>query len=74
MRPVHLNPEEAVKAALDVGARTTLGIHWGAFILTDEPMDEPPRRFLAEAGARGLEGAHVLPIGGALEVTTGPPA
>jgi N-acyl-phosphatidylethanolamine-hydrolysing phospholipase D len=74
MRPVHLNPEEAVRAALDVGAGITLGIHWGVFILTDEPMDEPPRRFLAEADLRGLEAARVLPIGATLEITAQGPS
>jgi N-acyl-phosphatidylethanolamine-hydrolysing phospholipase D len=68
MKPVHLNPEEAVQAALDLGARTVLGTHWGTFILTDEPMDEPPRRFLAEAARRGLGGARVLPVGGMLDI------
>lgn len=44
MRPVHLNPEDALLAfgALDAGAM--LPIHWGTFKLTDEPMEEPPRR------------------------------
>jgi N-acyl-phosphatidylethanolamine-hydrolysing phospholipase D len=47
MQSVHLNPEEAVRAFQDVqgGARGVMvGIHWGTFPLTDEPMDEPPRR------------------------------
>ncbi|HLA63712.1 MAG TPA: MBL fold metallo-hydrolase, partial [Rhodothermales bacterium] len=70
MRPVHANPEEAVQAALELGARTTLGTHWGSFILTDEPMDEPPPRFLAEATRRGLDG-RVLPVGGMLEIRAG---
>jgi len=71
MKPVHLNPEEAVRASLDVGARIVLGTHWGTFILTDEPMDEPPARFLAEAARLGLAGARVVPVGGMLEVTAG---
>ena len=49
MRPVHLNPEEALQAGLDVGARVMVGMHYGTFDLTDEPLDEPPRRLHAEA-------------------------
>jgi N-acyl-phosphatidylethanolamine-hydrolysing phospholipase D len=63
MRHVHVNPEEAVQAALDVRAEKTLGMHFGTFDLADEPLDEPPRRFLAEAQRRGLTGAFVLKIG-----------
>jgi N-acyl-phosphatidylethanolamine-hydrolysing phospholipase D len=47
MRPVHMDPEEAVRAFLDAGGRergALLPVHWGTFKLTDEPMDEPPRR------------------------------
>ncbi len=45
MRFVHVNPEEAAQAARDVGAARVVGMHWGTFDLTDEPLDEPPRRF-----------------------------
>jgi L-ascorbate metabolism protein UlaG (beta-lactamase superfamily) len=31
-----------------------IAMHWGTFKLTDEPLDEPPRRFHAEAARRGL--------------------
>ena len=61
MRPVHMNAEEAVSAAVDLGAGAgasapvLLATHWGTFRLTDEPMDEPPRRAL-DAWA-----AHQLP-------------
>jgi len=44
MKPVHMNPEEAVQANLDVRGKKMLGIHWGTFVLTDEPMDEPPKK------------------------------
>ena len=61
MRPIHLNPEEAVRAALDLDARAVVGMHFGTFDLSDEPLDEPPRRFLAEVRARGLgERAFVM--------------
>lgn len=55
MRSVHMNPEEAVRATVDLGARRALGIHWGTFDLTDEPIDEPPRRFLVAGQRAGLD-------------------
>jgi N-acyl-phosphatidylethanolamine-hydrolysing phospholipase D len=54
MRFVHVNPEEAVRAGRDVGARRLVGMHWGTFDLTDEPLDEPPRRFHGAAAAAGF--------------------
>jgi L-ascorbate metabolism protein UlaG (beta-lactamase superfamily) len=41
MTPAHMNPDEAVRAHLDVGARTSIGMHFGTFQLTDEGIDEP---------------------------------
>jgi N-acyl-phosphatidylethanolamine-hydrolysing phospholipase D len=64
MAPVHVTPEEAVQAALETGALRFVGMHFGTFDLADEPLDEPPRRFLAEAARRGLEDrAFVMKVG-----------
>jgi N-acyl-phosphatidylethanolamine-hydrolysing phospholipase D len=63
MRHVHVTPEEAVDAALTLRAERALGMHWGTFDLADEPLDEPPRRFMAEAERRALGGAFVLKVG-----------
>jgi N-acyl-phosphatidylethanolamine-hydrolysing phospholipase D len=64
MGPIHLDPEEAVAAALALDARRVVAMHFGTFDLADEPLDEPPRRFLAEAARRGLgERAFTMAIG-----------
>ena len=61
----HMNPEEAVAAAIAMRARRVLAIHFGTFDLSDEPIDEPPRRFRAAAKAAGFPEADtwVLKIG-----------
>ena len=48
MKDKHVNPEEAVQVHLDLKAKRSVGIHWGTFILSDEPLDEPPQK-LSEA-------------------------
>jgi N-acyl-phosphatidylethanolamine-hydrolysing phospholipase D len=65
MRIVHVNPEEAVRAAVDLRARRVLAMHFGTFDLADEPLDEPPVRFRAEAARVGLgeDRAWVLKVG-----------
>ena len=41
MTDVHLNPEEAVKAHLDLKSRQSLSIHFGVFQLTYEAINAP---------------------------------
>jgi N-acyl-phosphatidylethanolamine-hydrolysing phospholipase D len=42
MRSMHANPEEAVQIHQDVHSQQSIGMHWGVFKLTDEPLSEPP--------------------------------
>lgn len=58
MQPAHVNPEEAVQAFLDVGARVIIPMHWGTFRLSTERTDEPPRRLAAWWSAQGLDPAN----------------
>lgn len=54
-REVHMNPEQAVKAFIELGARTLVPMHYGTFPLGFEPMHEPPERLLASAREQGVQ-------------------
>lgn len=54
MSQQHVDVAEALRIHADVGAKRSLGIHWGVFELTDEALDEPPKKLAALRGAQGL--------------------
>lgn len=54
MIPVHMNPDEAVRAHLALGARRSLGMHFGTFQLTNEGIDAPLRDLAAARAAHGV--------------------
>jgi L-ascorbate metabolism protein UlaG (beta-lactamase superfamily) len=41
MKGQHQNPEEAVLGHLALGAKSSIGHHWGTFQLTNEEIDAP---------------------------------
>ena len=41
MKPMHLDPPEALQVHKDVRSRLSIGMHWGTFVLSDEPLGEP---------------------------------
>lgn len=53
MKTMHMNPEEAVQAHRDLGARRSLGLHFGTWQLTDEGIEAP---VVALHEARSREG------------------
>jgi N-acyl-phosphatidylethanolamine-hydrolysing phospholipase D len=63
MKSSHMNPEEAIRAVVDVGARRGLAIHFGTFDLSDEPLDEPPQRF-RQAAANAEKTQELSPDAG----------
>lgn len=68
MESAHMNPAEAVRAHVEVGALRSVAMHWGTFQLTDEGRLEPPlalREALVRAGI--AESDFAIPaIGGSV--------
>ena len=61
----HTSPEEALNVAQDLKSKKVLGTHWGTFVLSLEPIMEPPVRFKDNAENYGFnkEDAIVFKIG-----------
>ena len=55
MKRSHLNPEEAVQCLIDLDAGLGLAMHWGTFILTHEPVDEPVKKLYEKLKEYGIK-------------------
>lgn len=65
MGPQHMDPEEAVRAHLDLNAHVSVGTHFGCFQLTDEGIDDPVIELAAAREHHGVapEAFQVLETG-----------
>jgi L-ascorbate metabolism protein UlaG (beta-lactamase superfamily) len=54
MSPVHLAPNEAVRAHDILAAKTSIAIHHGTFQLGDEAIDNPKNELIARAQQRSF--------------------
>ena len=61
----HTTPEEALNIAQNLKSKKVLGTHWGTFVLSLEPIMEPPLRFKNNAEKYGFskEEAIIFKIG-----------
>ena len=54
MKTNHVDPDEAVRIFEALNPQRALGIHWGTFQLTFEPINDPPQRLERAKAARGV--------------------
>ena len=61
----HTTPEEALNVAQDLKSKKVIGMHWGTFVLSLEPIMEPPKRFKDNAENFGFnkEDAIIFKVG-----------
>ena len=62
MQAQHVDPDEAVKIHQDIRARRSLGIHWGTFQLTDEPLDQALVDLAAARQKHGLSSGEFFTV------------
>ncbi|KAI9258971.1 beta-lactamase superfamily domain-containing protein [Phascolomyces articulosus] len=72
MSTIHCSPEDAVRVHEDVKSKKSIGIHWGTFVLTDEPVNEPPQRLKKALQKRGHQDQafDVLKLGETIVIET----
>ena len=56
----HTTPEEALNVAKDLKSKKVIGMHWGTFVLSLEPIMEPPIRFKASAEKYGFNKDDII--------------
>ena len=57
----HVTPDEAIQIAIDLEATKSIGMHWGTFILSDEPILEPKEWLKKRSKEKNLDFITVKP-------------
>ena len=52
---IHMMPEEAVQASLDLNAKVFMPVHWGKFTLANHVWNEPVKRASKASAASGVK-------------------
>jgi L-ascorbate metabolism protein UlaG (beta-lactamase superfamily) len=63
MQAVHMNPQEAVQAHLDLGSIESIGMHFGTFQMTTEGIDEPLRALEEALRAKDIPPSRFRTLG-----------
>ena len=73
MSPVHMDPAQAVQAHLDLGAVTSVAVHYGSFALADDEQGQPERELTAALRAQRVPQSRfrMLPHGDAVGLPRG---
>jgi L-ascorbate metabolism protein UlaG (beta-lactamase superfamily) len=50
----HIDPREALQVHKETGAKKSIGMHWGTFKLTQEPLQEPPQELARQREVAGM--------------------
>jgi N-acyl-phosphatidylethanolamine-hydrolysing phospholipase D len=74
MKDQHVDLGEAVQIHLDLGAKRSVGVHWGTFQLADDPLDQPLHDLGGACRAKGVaeESFFLLPVGGTRQLPRRP--
>lgn len=68
MKGMHMNPEEAILAHLDLESKLSLGMHYGTFQLTDEAIDAPEKDLSMAMDKLKVNNFKTIKPGGSLEM------
>ena len=68
MQVVHVDPAEAIQAFLDLEATRMIPVHWGTFVLADDPLSQAPRLLMEHARTHQVDQrVQLLDIGESFE-------
>jgi N-acyl-phosphatidylethanolamine-hydrolysing phospholipase D len=62
MSPMHANPYDSVNIFVQTKCKSALGMHWGTWILTEEPVLEPPKKLKQALAKQGIAETGVFDI------------